>query len=852
MVRTCAITLSLLFGFALPVQAAGGGEKGETGAGLEVAEPVVIGVLDFSVTKGTGREIADSMAALLVVEIEGLGLVRVVGEEELKAMLRGARQESLVDFEWKCPVEGYHALLEGGEPAVRWVVAGQVARFGTLYVLSLKLFDLKSRTVAGRVVRRIRGGPEEFPDEISDATQMLFEEAADRVGVEIIAKTVVTAARHRQLIEESPSAVTVITREDIETSGADSLPNLLRLVPGMDVLVMSGVFQAVGSRLEWSNEGQQYLALIDGREINIDQLGFPVWEAEPIFLEDIERIEVIRGPGSALYGANAFAGVVSIITRGIPDKTSAGILLNAGEAGRIKAGLRTSTRLGDWGIAVSGGGDLAGEFVDPRARSKQVWKARALVERRWSESKRILLDAGLAHVEGPFATPLGTVQAVSDPMSLRLAYESENLRAQLYWLYLTVRWQIDTPLEYAETRLANFVVAPSCGHVVDAQLQWTPPRFWAPLMLIVGGGARATSMDTDYMLDAETFSDPTSPDYHQPGILHWEMRAGAFVHAEYAPADWVTVTGGARIDYNTQTDWFISPRLAAVFRLAADHYLRASVARSFRKPSFIETIGHLMVEFPDDSPIQGTAQDEFQEFMTRVGGYSGLDDEELLAFETGYTMRFFDGRFSCSLDLYYHRFRNQVIMRPDIVEGRQGLPDLEASSYTFRNYGPGLDVVGAELGLRFSPSKELSFVASWTHRQVYDHLAGGFSNMSPKNLITLGGRFRTAFGLLGSLYAFTRSEFWDLYVDNPSGLLEPRLHHHMDNVILLIGKLGRRFEPGKNTKMEIGLKLFLPISPFSAPHFCYYEAGGGTTMTGRQYGAEQLGRVLTGYLEGSF
>jgi hypothetical protein len=454
--------------------------------------------------------------------------------------------------------------------------------------------------------------------------------------------------------------------------------------------------------------------------------------------------------------------------------------------------------------------------------------------------------------EGAYASPLGTVQATSKTNSVRLAYDSEDLRGQLYWQYASVELLIDALLEYGGLRLARFLPAPIEAHVTDAQFQWTPPVFWEPLLLIGGGGVRASWMDSDQMLDAETFAEPTSSGYHRPGISHLEVRTGAFVHAEYAPADWITVTGSVRVDYNTQTDWFVSPRLAAVIQPATDHYLRLAVARSFRKPSFIETISHLMVEFPQDSPIQGTAQDSFQEFMTRVGGYRGLNNEELVAFEAGYTMNFFDGRFTCSLDLYYHRFRNHVMLKPNIVEDQQGLPDMETSSFTFINYGPGLDVVGAELGLRFSPSKNLSFLAAWTHRQAYDHLVGGFSRTSPKNLIALGGRFRTAFGVLGSLYAFTRSEFWDLNVDNPSGLLEPLLHQHMDNVILLIGKLGRRFELGEYTRVEIGLKLFLPISPFSAPYFRYYESGGGIAPNGRKYGAEQLGRVLTGYLEGTF
>jgi hypothetical protein len=177
---------------------------------------------------------------------------------------------------------------------------------------------------------------------------------------------------------------------------------------------------------------------------------------------------------------------------------------------------------------------------------------------------------------------------------------------------------------------------------------------------------------------------------------------------------------------------------------------------------------------------------------------------------------------------------------------------LERSSFMFHNRGADLDILGGELSFRFSPSRNLSLLASWTHCQVYDYSIGGFSGENPKNLIALGGRFRTEWGLLGSLYAFTRSEFLAKSVENPDGILQPLLSKHMDNVILLIGKLGKRFELGRHARVEMGIKLFLPISPFSALHFRYYEIGGGTTPAGKRYGAEQLGRVVTGYLDGSF
>ncbi|MBW1809345.1 MAG: TonB-dependent receptor, partial [Deltaproteobacteria bacterium] len=100
------------------------------------------------------------------------------------------------------------------------------------------------------------------------------------------------AARHKQEIGMSPSAITVISREDIEASGATTIPDLLRLVPGMDVITASPYYGAVSSRLYWSVENHHYLVLIDGREANNEIMGMTAWEVQPIFLEDIERIEI--------------------------------------------------------------------------------------------------------------------------------------------------------------------------------------------------------------------------------------------------------------------------------------------------------------------------------------------------------------------------------------------------------------------------------------------------------------------------------------------------------------------------------------------------------------------------------
>ncbi|MFC1654967.1 TonB-dependent receptor domain-containing protein, partial [Myxococcota bacterium] len=284
---------------------------------------------------------------------------------------------------------------------------------------------------------------------------------------------------------------------------------------------------------------------------------------------------------------------------------------------------------------------------------------------------------------------------------------------------------------------------------------------------------------------------------------------------------------------------------------ANGQFMRLGMARSFRKPSYMETGMHLMVDFPDDSPITGAGRDQFQEFMTRVGGNNNLENEELTAFEVGYLGQFLDDRLSIGLDLYCNLLRNMAVMEPNILEDERGLPDLERSSFTMSNDGPDINVFGSELSIRFTPSKHLSFLATWSNRQVVNVRKEDPPSSNPQNLITLGGRFQLESGLVGSLYAFSRSEVWHYSLENPSGLLEPLLTRHTDHVVLFLGKLGWRFAAGP-ILAEAGVKLFLPVSPFSAPHFRYYETAGGTTPLGRNFGAAQLARMVTAYLQGSF
>jgi hypothetical protein len=352
-----------------------------------------------------------------------------------------------------------------------------------------------------------------------------------------------SASRHKQEIGMSPAAISVITRKDIEASGAETITDILRMVPGMDVVVSTQFQTSLSARLDWNDENFYFLILIDGRVANLELLGQTPLEAQPISLEDIQRIEVIRGPASSLYGANALAGVISITTRAVSEGTSGWVRFAGGEVGLMFVGARASTRLGNWGLSVSGGANVAGSFTNQHKLGREVFKFRAVAEHRWSNTRKLLIDAGISRGEGMLSASVGMMHAVMQIRMVRLAYQSADIRGHLYWTQIPATVSMNAPLYFAGIHLADFIPISADAHTVDLEAQWTLPEFFEPLMIIAGGTGRVSWLGSDKLLDAETYGDITSPDYHKPGISHWQGRGAAFVHAELAPFDWVTVTG---------------------------------------------------------------------------------------------------------------------------------------------------------------------------------------------------------------------------------------------------------------------------------------------------------------------
>src|SRR5688572_17081768 len=128
-------------------------------------------------------------------------------------------------------------------------------------------------------------------------------------------QVVVTASRSEQQLVNAPAAVSLITTQTIQNSPATNIGDLLRSVPGINVMQASARDINITTRGATSTLSTSQLALVDGRSVYLDFFGMVMWDLVPTSPSDIRQIEVIRGPASAIWGANAMSGVVNVITK---------------------------------------------------------------------------------------------------------------------------------------------------------------------------------------------------------------------------------------------------------------------------------------------------------------------------------------------------------------------------------------------------------------------------------------------------------------------------------------------------------------------------------------------------------
>ncbi len=164
------------------------------------------------------------------------------------------------------------------------------------------------------------------PAKADDAPAKSFQDYADLSLEQLVNVKVTSVSKKETELSLSPAAISVVTGEDIRRLGITTIPEALRLVPGMDVARVNGNEWAVNARGFNDEFAKSLLVLIDGRTVYTPASGGVFWNAQDVVMEDLARIEVIRGPGATLWGANAVNGVINIISK--PAKETQGALVS--------------------------------------------------------------------------------------------------------------------------------------------------------------------------------------------------------------------------------------------------------------------------------------------------------------------------------------------------------------------------------------------------------------------------------------------------------------------------------------------------------------------------------------------
>ena len=553
--------------------------------------------------------------------------------------------------------------------------------------------------------------------------------------------TVYSASKHKQDLLWSPASITVIDREQIENTHCIDLICLLRQVPEVDVQRIKALWTSVGARAMTEALADKALLLIDGQEYNLEMFGVVFWQSLPVHLEDIERIEVIRGPGSALYGANAHSLVVTIETRKA-EAAAAEAFIGAGEWDRQVLHLRLEQPLGSWRLRLSGGVETSGHLVSAARRERELGRLRLGLDHRW--------DAGTLTIQTDLTALNGAMMAFFLPGKFKegliadvlARFQTDWLRAQLSYAYMGGGMDFDFPLVLGDLTMGRFDWYALSSHTVDALAELT----WSPFegnLLIGGGNFRFINMGSDQ-------NDPASVN---------QLRLGLFVQDRQSIGDFLELTAGVRLDLNNLTPLAISPRGAAIWRFAENQSLRIAVSRAFRKPSFLNTHFHPTMFVPEPG-FEGL-RDWFRSQL----GNEDLDNESITTLEAGFAARFLDGQIQVAADVFYNWYRDVVGFHSDMRVNTMGLPDLNNSVVDFRNTGRDVDSVGGSVSCSFRIVKHFRLSGNYTFR--YSRDAGDEweweqrIDTEPAHLFNLGFYYLGDTGLRAGIAVFGRSFMYD-------------------------------------------------------------------------------------------
>jgi iron complex outermembrane receptor protein len=628
--------------------------------------------------------------------------------------------------------------------------------------------------------------PQELPE---DLTELSIE---DLMNIEVT-----TAARKSERLGDAAAAVFVITSEDIQRSGATTIPDLLRMVPGLQVARIDANKWAVSARGFNGRIANKLLVLMDGRSVYTPFYSGVFWDVQDTLLEDIDRIEVIRGPGAALWGANAVNGVINIITKHSSD--TQGMLVATG----------TGTEELNFGAARYGG-QLGTQghyraYVKTFERDSAIDAAGDNTHDAWGTVRGgFRIDLSVAD-ENAFTLQGDIYKGHEDdttalPILVPPYTEVRNTTGSFSGGNLLLRWQrtISTNNElglqvyYDHTLRESGLLSTLRKDTLDLDFQHRL-ALGTRHDIVWGLGYR---LDHDETTQTETVSfDPNDNDAH---------LFSAFLQDEielYAERLYLTL--GSKFEHNDYTGLEIQPNGRLLWTPAPNQSVWAATSRAVRTPSRAENDARFTQLTRPPDPV--TQQPVTQVILEGSDDYAS---EELVAYELGYRFKPID-RLSVDVAGFYNQYDNLRTIefdRTDFSEVTSGGPGYIIYSGDNKMSG---STQGIEMALEIEITRNWQLKGAYTYLTMDLDLDGDSSDQiseiqeeeSPQHQISLRS--------LLDLSRQVQLNLWLRYVDQLTG-------SDIDDYVTLDASLGYCPTPG--FKMElVGRNLVEPSHPEFSP-----------------------------------
>ncbi len=545
---------------------------------------------------------------------------------------------------------------------------------------------------------------------------------------------VLSVTRLQQPVNETPAAITLIDREMIEASGARDIADLLRLVPGFQVAHESGHVHTVTHHGLSDQFSRRMQVLVDGRSIYSPAIGGVEWTELPLSLDDIERIEVIRGPNAATHGANAFLGVISISTRHSSEVDGGLIRLNKGQNGITDGFFRYADSKGDLDYRVTLG-YRSDDGFDNRHDTKHV----RLVNLRadYQASAQDTLELQLGYSEGPredgFPDDLTWQSGTTDRNANYQLLRWQHVLEPTSELYLQFYHNFE---EREEIRRGMLFVPFSA----DAYIERYDLEFYQTLQipddhrLVWGASLRRDEVYAPFL-------------FNDDDILRNDLYR-LFANLEWRFTPRLIMNAGVMQEKNDITGADLSPRLAFNYHLAPSHTVRAGISKALRTPVFFE----------DQSNMRATLVPPFAPPSTPVLIYTSpgnLDPEEIISRELGYVGEFASGALLLDVKLFRDSMSQLINAIP--VTPNPNFPMPAPRQWANENSAT---VTGLETQLQWRPTPEGRLIFSYGYADV-DSTSDQLEKSTPRHTLSLLGIYRFPGKLTGSaVYYRVDEQLW--------------------------------------------------------------------------------------------